>query len=47
MAIQNTDCWVDDTLHDANCTSEKKTKDLRHHELYNRGKLTTVFNSTL
>ena len=34
MAIQNTDCWVSDTLNDSNFTSERKTKDPRHHELY-------------
>jgi hypothetical protein len=26
--------WVDDTFDDSNVTSERKTKDPRHHELY-------------
>ena len=28
MAIQNTDCWVDDTLDDSNFTSERTPKTL-------------------
>ena len=28
MPIQNTDCWVDDTLDDSTFTSEKKPKTL-------------------
>ena len=28
MALQNTDCWVDDTLDDSNFTSERTRKTL-------------------